>query len=101
MSQEVDPRRQTLDLLILDKAHHIAPSAPKQRYVVDSQQAKLSRSFFSHCEHRLFLTRHPAQRLSRVGSVSRTQTQRYHAHRRGNWRRQLEKATFAYEWLRK
>lgn len=56
---EVDPRRRTFDLLILDEAHHVAPAAPKQRYAVDSQQTKLIRHLAPHCEHRLFLSATP------------------------------------------
>ncbi|WP_375431196.1 DISARM system SNF2-like helicase DrmD [uncultured Friedmanniella sp.] len=56
---DVDPRRRTFDLLILDEAHHVAPSAPQQRYAVDSQQTKLIRSLVPHCEHRLFLSATP------------------------------------------
>ncbi len=55
----VDPRNRTIDLLILDEAHHVAPAAPKQRYAVDSQQTKLLRRLTPHCEHRLFLSATP------------------------------------------
>ncbi|MGW5055169.1 DISARM system SNF2-like helicase DrmD [Actinokineospora sp. NPDC004072] len=47
------------DLLILDEAHHVAPSAPKQVYAVDSQQTKLIRRMVPHFEHRLFLSATP------------------------------------------
>lgn len=56
---EIDPRHRTIDLLILDEAHHVAPAAPKQKYAVDSQQTKLIRRLVPHCEHRLFLTATP------------------------------------------
>ena len=56
---DVDPANRTFDLLILDEAHHVAPSAPKQRYAVDSQQTKLIRRLVPHCEHRLFLSATP------------------------------------------
>lgn len=47
------------DLLILDEAHHVAPSAPKQVYAVDSQQTKLIRRLAPHFTHRLFLSATP------------------------------------------
>ncbi|MEU8506450.1 DISARM system SNF2-like helicase DrmD [Streptomyces brevispora] len=47
------------DLLVLDEAHHVAPSAPKQVYAVDSQQTKLIRRLVPHFEHRLFLSATP------------------------------------------
>jgi superfamily II DNA or RNA helicase len=53
------PGRRTFDLLILDEAHHVAPSAPKQIYAVDSQQTKLIRRLAPHFEHRLFLSATP------------------------------------------
>ncbi len=49
----------TFDLLILDEAHHVAPSAPKQAYAVDSQQTKLVRRLAPHFTHRLFLSATP------------------------------------------
>ncbi|MEV6603542.1 DISARM system SNF2-like helicase DrmD [Kutzneria sp. NPDC051319] len=49
----------TLDLLILDEAHHVAPAAPKQVYAVDSQQTKLIRRLAPHFTHRLFLSATP------------------------------------------
>jgi len=49
----------TFDLLILDEAHHVAPSAPKQVYAVDSQQTKLVRRLAPHFTHRLFLSATP------------------------------------------
>ncbi|WP_344491235.1 DISARM system SNF2-like helicase DrmD [Glycomyces endophyticus] len=51
--------RPYFDLLILDEAHHIAPSAPKQRYAVDSQQTKTMRELAKHFTHRLFLSATP------------------------------------------
>jgi ERCC4-related helicase len=47
------------DLLILDEAHHVAPSVPRQNYAVDSQQTKLIRSLAPLFEHRLFLSATP------------------------------------------
>lgn len=49
----------TFDLLILDEAHHVAPSAPQQVYAVDSQQTKLIRRIAPHFTHRLFLSATP------------------------------------------
>jgi superfamily II DNA or RNA helicase len=55
-----DPSSQRIfDLLILDEAHHVAPSAPKQVYAVDSQQTKLIRRLAPHFTHRLFLSATP------------------------------------------
>lgn len=51
--------KRVFDLLILDEAHHVAPSAPKQLYPVDSQQTKLIRRLAPHFEHRLFLSATP------------------------------------------
>ncbi|MFD8411421.1 DISARM system SNF2-like helicase DrmD [Streptomyces sp. NPDC059650] len=53
------PGKRAFDLLILDEAHHVAPSAPKQYYPVDSQQTKLIRRLAPHFEHRLFLSATP------------------------------------------
>ncbi|MEU8524541.1 DISARM system SNF2-like helicase DrmD [Streptomyces sp. NPDC048629] len=53
------PAKRVFDLLILDEAHHVAPSAPKQVYPVDSQQTKLIRRLAPHFEHRLFLSATP------------------------------------------
>jgi ERCC4-related helicase len=53
------PAQRKFDLLILDEAHHVAPSAPKQLYPVDSQQTKLIRRLAPHFEHRLFLSATP------------------------------------------
>ncbi|MFI5802211.1 DISARM system SNF2-like helicase DrmD [Streptomyces sp. NPDC051561] len=56
---EATRTKRAFDLLILDEAHHVAPSAPKQRYPVDSQQTKLMRRLAPHFEHRLFLSATP------------------------------------------
>ncbi|MFD3586346.1 DISARM system SNF2-like helicase DrmD [Streptomyces sp. NPDC058683] len=53
------PTKRVFDLLILDEAHHVAPSAPQQLYPVDSQQTKLIRRLAPHFEHRLFLSATP------------------------------------------
>jgi superfamily II DNA or RNA helicase len=46
------------DLLIVDEAHHLAPSGTG-RYAIDSQQTKTMRRLAPHCENRLFLTATP------------------------------------------
>lgn len=56
---EVRDEKGLFDLLILDEAHHVAPSAPKQKYAVDSQQTKLMRGLAPLFEHRLFLSATP------------------------------------------
>lgn len=48
----------TFGLLIVDEAHHCAPSA-KGKYAVDSQQTKAVRVLAPHFEHRLFLSATP------------------------------------------
>ncbi|WP_078849656.1 DISARM system SNF2-like helicase DrmD [Streptomyces sp. NRRL F-5126] len=58
-AEAVIPGKRAFDLLILDEAHHVAPSAPKQLYPVDSQQTKLIRRLAPHFEHRLFLSATP------------------------------------------
>ena len=46
------------DLLIVDEAHHLAPSADG-RYAVDTQQTKAMMRLAPHAENRLFLTATP------------------------------------------
>ena len=46
------------DLLIVDEAHHLAPSGTG-RYAIDSQQTRTMRRLAPHCENRLFLTATP------------------------------------------
>lgn len=50
------PRR--IDLLIVDEAHNIAPSAGG-RYALDSQRTAAIRALVPHCEHKLFLSATP------------------------------------------
>lgn len=50
------PRR--YDLLIVDEAHNIAPSA-SLHYAIESQRTKVLRQLAPHFEHRLFLTATP------------------------------------------
>lgn len=46
------------DLLIVDEAHHMAPSG-RTRYVRDSDRTEMLRQVIPHFEHRLFLTATP------------------------------------------
>ena len=50
------PRR--FDILVVDEAHNVAPSASGS-YAVDSQRTKAIRTIAPHFEHRLFLTATP------------------------------------------
>ncbi|QGF24997.1 DISARM system SNF2-like helicase DrmD [Raineyella fluvialis] len=57
-------RRYAFDVLVVDEAHHVAPSAPttvgKNRgYAVDSQRTIYTRELAERCEHRLFLSATP------------------------------------------
>ncbi|WP_267886469.1 DISARM system SNF2-like helicase DrmD [Cellulomonas iranensis] len=52
------------DVLVVDEAHHVAPSAPHQAsgrrgYAVDSQRTAAVRDLARRCEHRLFLSATP------------------------------------------
>lgn len=46
------------DILIVDEAHHLAPSG-SGKYAIDTQQTKTIRRLAPHAEHRLFLTATP------------------------------------------
>ena len=48
----------TFDMLIVDEAHHVAPSGDGA-YAVDTQQTRLIRRLSPHFEHKLFLTATP------------------------------------------
>ncbi|MEZ0372716.1 MAG: DISARM system SNF2-like helicase DrmD [Candidatus Sericytochromatia bacterium] len=48
----------SLDLLVLDEAHMVAP-AGSGKYAVDSQRTRAIRLIAPHCEHKLFLTATP------------------------------------------
>lgn len=50
------PRR--FDVLIVDEAHNVAPSA-SEHYAVDSQRTRLIRKLAPHFEHKLFLSATP------------------------------------------
>jgi superfamily II DNA or RNA helicase len=56
----VDHRRtpRTVDLLIVDEVHSVAPSG-RGRYAVDSLRTKAIQRLAPHCEHRLFLSATP------------------------------------------
>ncbi|MFC5000840.1 DISARM system SNF2-like helicase DrmD [Dactylosporangium cerinum] len=52
------------DVLVVDEAHHVAPSAPqpeggRRTYAVDSQRTLAVRELARRCEHRLFLSATP------------------------------------------
>ena len=56
--------RYAFDVLVVDEAHHVAPSAPSGReggrvYAVDSQRTLAVGELARHCEHRLFLSATP------------------------------------------
>ncbi|GAB3723363.1 DISARM system SNF2-like helicase DrmD [Nocardiopsis nanhaiensis] len=48
----------TVDLLVVDEAHNVAP-AGSGKYAVDSLRTKAIRELAPHCEHRLFLSATP------------------------------------------
>ena len=48
----------TIDLLVVDEAHNVAP-AGSGKYAVDSLRTKAIRELAPHCEHRLFLSATP------------------------------------------
>ncbi|SHJ43544.1 Superfamily II DNA/RNA helicases, SNF2 family [Tessaracoccus bendigoensis DSM 12906] len=58
-------RRFAFDVLVVDEAHHVAPSAParigqsSRGYAVDSQRTIHTRELAERCEHRLFLSATP------------------------------------------
>ncbi|QRO87013.1 DISARM system SNF2-like helicase DrmD [Kytococcus sedentarius] len=55
-------RRFAFDLLVVDEAHHVAPSspsAPGKGYAIDSQRTRATRELAAQCEHRLFLSATP------------------------------------------
>lgn len=57
-------RRYAFDLLVVDEAHHVAPSGPsgfggRRGYAVDSNRTVATRALAEHCEHRLFLSATP------------------------------------------
>lgn len=57
-------RRYAFDILVVDEAHHVAPSSPTsvggaRGYAVDSQRTAAVRELAMVCEHRLFLSATP------------------------------------------
>lgn len=57
-------RRYAFDILVVDEAHHVAPSSPSavgggRGYAVDSQRTIAVRELAETCEHRLFLSATP------------------------------------------
>ena len=64
LGQPGTARRWAFDALIVDEAHHVAPSSPSSAgggrgYAVDSQRTLATRALAEVCEHRLFLTATP------------------------------------------
>lgn len=57
-------RRYAFDILVVDEAHHVAPSSPStiangRGYAVDTQRTVAARQLAEKCEHRLFLSATP------------------------------------------
>jgi superfamily II DNA or RNA helicase len=57
-------RRFAFDVLVVDEAHHVAPSSPsspggRRGYAIDSQRTIATRELAARCEHRLFLSATP------------------------------------------
>ncbi len=57
-------RRYAFDVLVVDEAHHVAPSSPSaatggRGYAVDSKRTIATRALAEKCEHRLFLSATP------------------------------------------
>ena len=66
-SQASNPKtgkRFAFDILVVDEAHHVAPSSPSaiaggRGYAVDTQRTTAARQLAEKCEHRLFLSATP------------------------------------------
>ena len=66
-SQAANPKtgkRHAFDILVVDEAHHVAPSSPSaiaggRGYAVDTQRTLAVRQLADKCEHRLFLSATP------------------------------------------
>jgi superfamily II DNA or RNA helicase len=66
-SQATNPKsgkRYAFDILIVDEAHHVAPSSPSaiaggRGYAIDTQRTIAVRQLADKCEHRLFLSATP------------------------------------------
>jgi len=57
-------KRHAFDILVVDEAHHVAPSSPSaiaggRGYAVDTQRTDAVRQLAEKCEHRLFLSATP------------------------------------------
>ena len=57
-------KRYAFDILVVDEAHHVAPSSPSaiavgRGYAVDTQRTVAVRQLADKCEHRLFLSATP------------------------------------------
>ncbi|WP_026927076.1 DISARM system SNF2-like helicase DrmD [Granulicoccus phenolivorans] len=57
-------KRYSFDILVVDEAHHVAPSSPSaiaggRGYAVDTQRTVAVRQLAERCEHRLFLSATP------------------------------------------
>jgi superfamily II DNA or RNA helicase len=57
-------KRFAFDILVVDEAHHVAPSSPSavasgRGYAVDTQRTVATRQLADKCEHRLFLSATP------------------------------------------
>lgn len=64
LEQRTSARRYAFDVLVVDEAHHVAPSSPSRSgsstgYAVDSQRTIAVRELSRLCEHRLFLSATP------------------------------------------
>ncbi|MGH3296246.1 MAG: DISARM system SNF2-like helicase DrmD, partial [Trebonia sp.] len=66
-AQATDPKkgsRYAFDVLVVDEAHHVAPSSPSavagaRGYAIDTQRTIAVRQLAEKCEHRLFLSATP------------------------------------------
>jgi len=65
VDQDLSGRAKAFDILVVDEAHHVAPSSPtntgngRKGYAVDSLRTRAVRKLAERCEHRLFLTATP------------------------------------------
>ncbi|UEJ84570.1 DISARM system SNF2-like helicase DrmD [Brachybacterium halotolerans subsp. kimchii] len=64
LEHRTSARRYAFDVLVVDEAHHVAPSSPSRSrssadYAVDSQRTIAVRELARLCEHRLFLSATP------------------------------------------
>ena len=64
VGQRHSARRYAFDMLVVDKAHHVAPASPSavgggRGYAIDSRRTVAVRDLAERCEHRLFLSATP------------------------------------------